>query len=172
MGKKSTQPKHHQNKEKIHRSLIKILRPKVYITDSSSFKTLVQQLTGNGNGSPVSSPPPSHVSASSPPLGLPLVAHHDIQEDDHGYQDINSLDLSFDSSCLEGSPDSFDYVMENSLDLASQKIDLASEYDMDLEALLIGLDSNNSYKCDTHDNYGMIQHEVLRYDLYGLSGLI
>ncbi|OWM73281.1 hypothetical protein CDL15_Pgr001395 [Punica granatum] len=29
-------------------SLIKVLRPRVYITDSSAFKSLVQQLTGNG----------------------------------------------------------------------------------------------------------------------------
>ncbi|KAL1289738.1 hypothetical protein HN51_058128 [Arachis hypogaea] len=30
-------------------SLIKVLKPKVYITDSSSFKKLVQELTGNNN---------------------------------------------------------------------------------------------------------------------------
>lgn len=34
---------------------IKALRPKVYITDSSSFKSLVQRLTGNANTPP---PPP------------------------------------------------------------------------------------------------------------------
>lgn len=36
-------------------SLIKVLRPKVYITDSSSFKRLVQELTGNGSS--ITSPP-------------------------------------------------------------------------------------------------------------------
>ncbi|ERN09176.1 hypothetical protein AMTRI_Chr03g142420 [Amborella trichopoda] len=35
-------------------SLMKVVRPKVYITDSERFKALVQELTGNGL------PPPSH----------------------------------------------------------------------------------------------------------------
>lgn len=170
MGKKSSSqasmkiPKH-EKKQQIH-SLIKILRPKVYITDSSNFKNLVQELTGNGN-SPVSSPPPS-ISAASPSTGLPLI---DIQ--DHAYQE-NSLDLSFDSSCfstpLEGSPDlrvpdSFNYVMETSL--GTQKIDFSSQY-MDLESLLMGMDSV-SYNYDSC--YGMIQQEVCVYD-YDLSSLI
>ena len=34
--------------EKQINSLLKAIRPKVYITDSSSFKRLVQELTGNG----------------------------------------------------------------------------------------------------------------------------
>lgn len=38
-------------------SLIKVLRPKVYITDSSSFKNLVQELTGNGSSTTLSPPP-------------------------------------------------------------------------------------------------------------------
>lgn len=35
-------------------NLIKVLKPKVYITKSSSFKKLVQELTGNGNGNTLS----------------------------------------------------------------------------------------------------------------------
>ncbi|KAK7276753.1 hypothetical protein RIF29_17899 [Crotalaria pallida] len=35
------------NEKQEFNSLIKVLRPKVYITDSSSFKKLVQELTGN-----------------------------------------------------------------------------------------------------------------------------
>lgn len=54
MGKK---PSHSQSSLKISKnsekkslnSLISALRPKVYITDSLSFKQLVQELTGNGN---------------------------------------------------------------------------------------------------------------------------
>ncbi|KAB2020759.1 hypothetical protein ES319_D07G090900v1 [Gossypium barbadense] len=51
MGKKKvTQPataslKTSKNEKQLHR-LVKVLRPKVYITDSSSFKQLVQELTG------------------------------------------------------------------------------------------------------------------------------
>lgn len=48
MGKKVSQGslKISKNGKQLH-SLIKFLRPKVYITDSSSFKRLVQELTGN-----------------------------------------------------------------------------------------------------------------------------
>ncbi|OWM78770.1 hypothetical protein CDL15_Pgr002941 [Punica granatum] len=38
----------HENKKSFSR-LISALRPKVYITESSSFKQLVQELTGNGS---------------------------------------------------------------------------------------------------------------------------
>ncbi|OMP11033.1 VQ motif-containing protein [Corchorus capsularis] len=37
--------KNHHHEKQLH-SLIKVLKPKVYITDSSSFKQLVQELTG------------------------------------------------------------------------------------------------------------------------------
>lgn len=38
-------------------SLIRVLRPKVYITDSAAFKSLVQQLTGNGTAATIPSDP-------------------------------------------------------------------------------------------------------------------
>nr|GMD92602.1 dual specificity tyrosine-phosphorylation-regulated kinase 1A-like [Ipomoea batatas] len=70
MGKKSLKisknhhPHHHRQpeiKKPQLSSSIKVLKPKVYITHSSNFKTLVQQLTGNA--SPVSSPaiPPTPI---------------------------------------------------------------------------------------------------------------
>ncbi|KAG6658130.1 hypothetical protein CIPAW_04G138900 [Carya illinoinensis] len=43
-----------KNEKQVH-SLIKVLRPKLYIIDSSNFKRLVQELTGNI--SPYTSPP-------------------------------------------------------------------------------------------------------------------
>ncbi|GLT28290.1 hypothetical protein SLA2020_032320 [Shorea laevis] len=53
MGKKISQAPAKISKSNIEKkqrvnSLIKVLRPKVYITDSSSFKKLVQELSGNG----------------------------------------------------------------------------------------------------------------------------
>ncbi|WRX09777.1 VQ - like 5 [Theobroma cacao] len=48
MGKKESQQtstRASKNEKQLH-SLMKVLRPKVYITDSSSFKSLVQELTG------------------------------------------------------------------------------------------------------------------------------
>ncbi|KAI3465926.1 hypothetical protein Pfo_022589 [Paulownia fortunei] len=170
MGKKSsskTPMKIHKQEKKQHlNSLIKILRPKVYITDSSNFKNLVQELTGNGKYSPVPSPPPSTSVSLSPP---PFAETHE----DHAYQENSLHDLSFDSSSssscfstpLEGSPDlslpgSLNYVLENSL--ASHKM-----Y-KDLESMLMEMDSG-SYDYDAC--YGMFQQEVCVYD-YDLSTLI
>ncbi|KAK4438968.1 hypothetical protein Salat_0231400 [Sesamum alatum] len=182
MGKKSIQPSKKQTvvpkqekKQQIN-NLIKILRPKVFITDSSNFKRLVQELTGNGN-SPVSSPPnyyPS-ISAASPPSGLPFM---DVQ--DHVYQD-NSLDLSFDSSCfstpLDGSPDlqapdSCNYVMENlGQPDHNQTFDFSSY--KDLESLLLVENDDHSGSYNYNDaSCGMFhQQEVCVYD-YDFSSLI
>lgn len=129
--------------------LLKILRPKVYITDCTNFKTLVQQLTGNGNSTLILSSP-------SPCISQPV----DIIQD-HAYQE-NNWDLSVDSSCfsipLESSPDlrrleTLDCVMENSLDI---------------ESLLLEMDPV-SYNYDAC--HVMIQPEVCVYD-YNLSGII
>ncbi|KAG6416804.1 hypothetical protein SASPL_124244 [Salvia splendens] len=114
MGKKSSQAamKAPNNKKQQSNSLMKILRPKVFITDSSNFKTLVQQLTGNATSNSSASPPPP------PP--------HE------------SFDVSFDSSCfgtpLEGSPDS------RELDSFEYGFDFSSQI-MDLESLLMEIDS-------------------------------
>ncbi|KAL8507914.1 hypothetical protein ACS0TY_018460 [Phlomoides rotata] len=140
MGKKKSSksppkiPKH-EKKPQIH-NLNKIVRPKVFITESSNFKNLVQELTGNGN-SPVSSPAPPSI--SSPPTVL--------QE--------TSFDMSFESSSfstpLEGSPDCF----------------FNPHFSMDLESLLMGIDSV-SYDYDSRYGLDMIQQEVCVYD-YDLS---
>ncbi|KAK3183396.1 hypothetical protein Dsin_030682 [Dipteronia sinensis] len=67
--------------------LIKVLRPKVYITDTSNFKSLVQQLTGNINATSSSSLSPP--SSQSSPLDRTEVVlhveddHHHIQGGDH-----------------------------------------------------------------------------------------
>ncbi|OMO85537.1 VQ motif-containing protein [Corchorus olitorius] len=65
-------------------SLIEVLRPKVFITDSSTFKTLVQHLTGNGT-SEVSHdllPSPPSSSTSSPQI-VPAVIDVDQDIDHH-----------------------------------------------------------------------------------------
>lgn len=45
-------------KKQVIQSLHGVLRPKVYITDISSFKRLVQELNGNGRSTVSSSPSP------------------------------------------------------------------------------------------------------------------
>lgn len=64
MGKKVNQAsvkisKDEKKQQQQFNSLIKVLRPKVYITDRSSFKKLVQELTGNGRSSSTTLSPPT-----------------------------------------------------------------------------------------------------------------
>lgn len=164
----------HEKKQQLN-SLIKILRPKVYITDTSNFKNLVQELTGNGKYSPVdSSPPPpsTSVSLSPPTWEVPFAETEDHHHHNLAYQENSSLDLSFDSSCfntpLEVSPDlnltgSLNRELENSL--ASQKMD----FYRDLESMLMEMDSG---LCDYDACYGMFQQDqVCVYD-YDLSTFI
>lgn len=140
-GKSSKKVHKHEKKQQQTNncSSIKIMKPRVYITDSSKFKNLVQQLTGNPENSIViSSSPPSTTPISPPAPYLECL--------DYGYQE-DSLDLSFDSSCFStpvnaGSPDlnvedSFNYyAMGNSS--VPQNMDFASQY-KELEDLLMGL---------------------------------
>ncbi|KAL0362537.1 UNVERIFIED_CONTAM: hypothetical protein Scaly_1208900 [Sesamum calycinum] len=171
MGKKSSQPSKKQTVPKQEKkqhinSLIKILRPKVYITDSSNFKRLVQELPERERELSVSSPPDNYYPsnyAASPPSDRVLF----INVQDHAYQD-NSLDLSFDSSCfstpLDGSPDlqvqdSCNYVMENSiLPDYNQTFDFSSY--KDLESLLL-MDNDHPVSYNYNDaSCGMFQQEV------------
>ncbi|MBA0590230.1 hypothetical protein Gorai_018944, partial [Gossypium raimondii] len=74
------------DKKPLMNSMIKVLRPKVYIIDSSSFKSLVQELTGNPT---VSSP------SSSSEKMVPVIE----VEDDHGNPESSmEYSASFDAS--------------------------------------------------------------------------
>ncbi|KAK2997611.1 hypothetical protein RJ639_025910 [Escallonia herrerae] len=139
MGKKvinsqSTALRISKNEKKQLNSLIRVLRPKVYITDSSSFKGLVQELTGNGNESPVFSPPPPMQKTID---GVPVI---DIE--DHGYED-SSTELSYNSSDLFV-PTSFP-----ALDSSLQELCFPAPYEVglsqerDLESWLLDMDVYN-----------------------------
>ncbi|KAJ4849065.1 hypothetical protein Tsubulata_037810 [Turnera subulata] len=52
-------------KEKRQFHNLEVLRPKVFITDSSNFKRLVQELTGNNGTSSISPPPPAELAATN-----------------------------------------------------------------------------------------------------------
>ncbi|KAJ4851264.1 hypothetical protein Tsubulata_019953 [Turnera subulata] len=82
--------RHHQickNESRQFDSLIRVLRPKVFITDSSNFRKLVQELTGNG--SPISSPPPIEVPVSTKNIQV-------IDIEDHPDQRGSSRETSVD----------------------------------------------------------------------------
>ncbi|KAK6919786.1 VQ protein [Dillenia turbinata] len=98
-------------KKKNLKTLINLLRPKVYITDSSSFKSLVQELTGNGTKScPSSPPPPPPPPPPLPPTKLTILEKvpniEDIIEDDH-LESETSIKSSFDSSNMSNPIRSF-----------------------------------------------------------------
>ncbi|KDP32708.1 hypothetical protein JCGZ_12000 [Jatropha curcas] len=78
--------KNHPEKKKQFNNILQVLRPKVYITDVSNFKRLVQELTGNGCSNTTPTPLDSQVNEQA---CVSIVSDFEIRE--------NSLDLSFDS---------------------------------------------------------------------------
>ncbi|KAI4331123.1 hypothetical protein MLD38_029341 [Melastoma candidum] len=71
VGTKKSPPASHD------KSSLSVLRPKVYIIDSSSFKHLVQELTGKEAPSKTTSSPSSSLSSSSSPPLPSIVAVED-----------------------------------------------------------------------------------------------
>ncbi|KAI3734267.1 hypothetical protein L6452_13732 [Arctium lappa] len=101
-------------------SQINILKPKVYIINSLDFKTVVQDLTGNGSSSSTISSlsPPPPVDVMPAVVVSPEWAHVIQIDDDHDSLD-HSLDCSHDLS-LDNSIMSFDYSNCSSEELGLQ----------------------------------------------------
>lgn len=156
-------------------TLIKILRPKVYITDSSSFKKLVQELTGNGSPTTLSPPPlEPNMDANFPLIGTEAQSDPQTSPDDVSISPevtSNSPELCYDALmneefnqvcnqlCLDGLAFQQDSVTNQSIDhfLAYQN----------LESLLLDVEPNPLYSCYEQ----MVQPDVSIYD-YELSGLL
>lgn len=99
------QPTHQFN------NLIKVLKPKVYITNSSNFKNLVQELTGNGSQTPI-------IPSFSSPIAMPIASSeppHVIEIDDDD-SPVPSLEYSSDPSLEFSSDASLNYSPDPSLD--------------------------------------------------------
>ncbi|KAL4363471.1 hypothetical protein GQ457_04G024210 [Hibiscus cannabinus] len=141
-----------QNKPYLN-SLVKVLRPKVYIIDSPSFKTLVQELTGNAT---VSSP-----STSS----LPRISEDSVPVIEVGHDPGNpesSTESSFDAS-VDDTNSSEDGFMNDQGENASVFGDLQA---------FLQLDHVDEQCFGSFNNvYSEIQQEVSIYD-YELSGLV
>ncbi|MBA0560577.1 hypothetical protein Golob_017465 [Gossypium lobatum] len=153
------------DKKPLMNSMIKLLRPKVYIIDSSSFKSLVQELTGN----PTVSSPSS--SSSSSEKMVPVIE----VEDDHGNPE-SSMEYS---ASFDASVESFRAC--NGLTLPLDDSNISSEYMLmnqresslvygDLQAFL-ELDADEQCFGGLDNVYSEIGQEVSIYD-YELSGLI
>lgn len=163
----------HQNHQ--FNSLIKVLRPKVYITDSSSFKNLVQELTGNGSPTTLSPPSlePNIVEINSPLIGTEPQSDHDTSpEVSNSPQETsnNSPELCYDSLINEEFNQIYNQLCLDDLafqgSVANQSIDHLLAY-QNLESLLFDVEPNSLYNCFEQ----MEQPDVSIYD-YELSGLL
>ncbi|KAJ8763099.1 hypothetical protein K2173_023304 [Erythroxylum novogranatense] len=179
-----------ENKQLIN-SLIKAMRPKVYITDSSSFKRLVQELTGNNEttntiflSSSSNSVPAVHTRPK------PVADDHDKVlavvniEEDHGkpegssFTEDTSFEPSLDSTSFEicNNPYSnisqqlfFDDPTSDYLSVNLQEADTVAFQDFD-ESWLLDVEPypfNGHHFDQIHDH----QEDVSIYD-YVLPGLL
>lgn len=161
MGKKSRKPSSPppiKEAPKHEIKPMKFLRPKVYITDSSSFKALVQELTGNGKYSAL--PPPTSVPEVA--WEVPYLETYQDFGHDLVYQESmmisGSVDVSSDfAASVEASPANGTEVEER------QRL----EFYKGLEAMMMEMDSDYS------SDYAHIfqQDEVCVYD-YDLSNFV
>lgn len=173
---------HESNNNKKHlNNLINVLRPKVYITDSSNFKRLVQELTGNGSSSSTMpfSPSPRRTEAALE-NNVPVI---DIV-DDYG----DKLKASVEACSFDASVDSFDfchnlvsftegfrevddqmYLDDATFDVSVMNDQLGTDWlaYQDLESWLLDIDQ----PCPSSFN-GFGQNQEVSICDYKLSGLI
>eukprot|EP00257_Ricinus_communis_P025214 XP_025012628.1 uncharacterized protein LOC112534374 [Ricinus communis] len=173
LGQLASSEVSNNNDKKQFNNWIKVLRPKVYITDTSSFKKLVQELTGNGTA--VSKL--QTVEKSTVPSSI---------SEDHKDQPESSLETSLDSSS-ESNQNQVSFPEEELNDLSYNRLiyldDTTSPDD-----LLWNMNQERDYKLAWEDlessllpdidrypfcrsNYSQILQEVSIYD-YEISGLL
>ncbi|KAK9924118.1 hypothetical protein M0R45_032505 [Rubus argutus] len=185
MGKKVSQTsvKISKKEKNEFNSLIRLLRPKVYITDCSSFKTLVQDLTGNQSSNISITTSPSHPQQLQ---RVPIVDVEEYQVEPERSTSVDvSNDVSFDSSELSNqqvfindqelnqlwyqlySDDTTttNIVEGSSPSTSDQLVDMLPF--QDLESWLLGTEPFDPF----NNAYGQIDQEVSIYD-YELSGLL
>lgn len=174
MGKKARKPSSPPMKAaakheiKPHLNSMKIMRPKVFITDTSNFKTLVQELTGNG-GYPVAeiSPPPPTTTWEVPFLET---TYQDFHHHDLVYQEnmmiSSSVDVSSDfAASVEASPESLPAAAANGEVEERQRV----EFYKGLEAMMMEMDSD--YSSDYAHIFQQDDDQVCVYD-YDLSNFV
>ncbi|RDX90505.1 hypothetical protein CR513_27620, partial [Mucuna pruriens] len=132
-------------------SLIKVLRPKVYITDSSSFKKLVQELTGNGSPITLSPPPlePNMVENCPLVIGTDPETSPDVSISPEATSNYSPelcydalMNEEFNQVCNQLCLD--DLAFQDSV--ANQSIDHFLAY-QNLESLLFDVEPNPFYNC-------------------------
>ncbi|KAK4278958.1 hypothetical protein QN277_016727 [Acacia crassicarpa] len=179
MGKKLSEAslkvfKNHQKQQQFS-SMIKALRPKVYITHSSRFKKLVQELTGNNISA-------TTMSSSSSTLPSPESTQSDVQIIDNLDTSFHSFEVSASSSSeattstttTTSSSEFCCYNNQACLDDTTLGISEANPCMMDsvlayqnLESLLFDAEVEQSF---LYDCYAQPEQEVNTYEceLWGL----
>lgn len=198
MGKKVSQTslKISKKEKKEFNSLIRLLRPKVYITDSSSFKRLVQDLTGNGASNPNTSSSSLHPQKKHNLVDeeqIPVVHIIDDQDREDQGDTEGSLDASIDTSTLDDSSELCNQVFMSDQEFNQLCYQIYSDdtttttttknYEgstadqllvddmlpfQDLESWL--LDTDHPYDPFFNNGFAQIDQQVSIYD-YELSGL-
>lgn len=151
---------HDKHKKQQLNSLINFLKPKVYITDSSNFKSLVQELTGKEKSHPDSSSPPAIPQPFEAPV-MPAVVH-DV-EGDQTFQEDRIDEFSVDSLEESSQTLSFGSTIESSMVPCIQEpfdgFDNFAQY-KDLESWLLETDL---------DHYDDVNVPVVQHDLQDVS---
>lgn len=181
MGKKLSEAslkisKNHQTQQQMS-SMIKALRPKVYITHSSRFKKLVQDLTGNNIT--VRSSKTTTMSCSSSPTSVP--PKDDVHITDNLETSFDSSEVSASSSATSYSSSSEFCCYNNQTCLKNEIFTLGSseanqwmmdngmlEYQNNLESLFFDAEVEGNFLYDY--GYAQPEQEVSTYecDLWGL----
>ncbi|EEF46111.1 conserved hypothetical protein [Ricinus communis] len=148
LGQLASSEVSNNNDKKQFNNWIKVLRPKVYITDTSSFKKLVQELTGNGTA--VSKL--QTVEKSTVPSSI---------SEDHKDQPESSLETSLDSSS-ESNQNQVSFPEEELNDLSYNRLiyldDTTSPDD-----LLWNMNQERDYKLAWEDLESSLLPDIDRY---------
>ncbi|KAL1307634.1 hypothetical protein HN51_049533 [Arachis hypogaea] len=176
LNKKSSHKlsKNHERQQQQLKSLINVLKPKVYITDTSSFKQLVQELTGINNGSSSSSFEQtiigSEVQRNHPDIDTSFEASVETEATTNSpselcYSAVPILnDEEFDQVCnqmmfME------DVFLENTIASTQNPVPFSTY--QNLESLLFDVEPTHQF----YNSYEQIDQGVSIYD-YELSGLL
>lgn len=158
MGKNLSQASHIISKKgkQQFNSLIKVLRPKVYITESSTFKKLVQELTGNGS-STTSSPTllePLKMAKDFPLIGPEILPrdHPEVTiEASDSTEEATTSSCSSELCCAAMMNEEFNQVCNQicleDIVLDSQPLDQYLWAYQNLESLLFDVEQNPFFNC-------------------------
>ncbi|KAJ4729019.1 VQ motif containing protein [Melia azedarach] len=184
---KISKQKNHENKRQLN-NLMRVLRPKVYITESSNFKRLVQELTGNNTGSYTSTvqlPPPLTRTAADTELhdhesinniSVPVIDCVNIEEDGDGCcpSSMEAYSFQFCNNVLSSDYNQIMYSLNDDgstfdFDMLKMKQDWSAAY-QDLESWLLDIDHHHQSRSN-FDGFVQNEEAVSTYS-YELSGLI